>query len=212
MTLPRRKLIQADIERMRIPERYWDSKYSTIQGSVPGDGTLQGKIQIYLKNLPDMMETGVGLMLWGDNSRGKTSAAVVALLEARRRGYTGLFLHAAQLKDKCWSDEPFDEEESWYDRILSVDFLLIDDLGKGVQDSTGAGERLLATVVRTRCAAKKVTWITMNMKPDELVPDFCTKSTVAAFLEAVLPIEVQGPDMRAPIAQKILSRFTPEQF
>jgi DNA replication protein DnaC len=90
--MPRRELCFEDLERMMIPKRYWDASFDKI------DSDVQSIAQRYLMKLDEMVERGIGLMLWGENGRGKTCLAVVLGKELRRCGKTVLFMECANLK------------------------------------------------------------------------------------------------------------------
>jgi hypothetical protein len=63
----RRALGESDLRRMRLPERFWNA---TMEG-VRIEGDNREKIIRYIDHLPDAMDRGLGLMLWGPNGRGK---------------------------------------------------------------------------------------------------------------------------------------------
>ena len=92
--------------------------------------------------------------------------------------------------------EYFDDEETFWQRAMTVDVLVLDDLGKGSQDSTGFGVRVIDELVRGRNAAKLVTFLTTNMRPDTRLAQELKASTMHSLKEHVLPIEVRGEDQR----------------
>ena len=200
--LGRRKLTEGDLVRMRIPPRFWESRFSEIAEA----GEVRAKIGKYLGDLHEMLDRGFGFMLWGPNGLGKTAAGVVVLKEARRRGYTAMFLGAAELKDIVVSKKAFDTDQTLWDRARYVDFLLIDDLGKGSQDEKGFGERLLDDLIRTRSSSLKVTWLTTNMTPTVFKEEHKI-STFAAMEECMLPVRMHGENRRAGVAEEMKSRF-----
>jgi hypothetical protein len=114
----RRELTQDDLVRARIPVRYWKVNLGGVQEQV------RGIADKYLKEIGQMHERGVGLLLWGANGIGKTSLAVVLGKEYRRRGHSLLFLESAELKGAIIHNEAFDEEHTLWDRAKSVDVLL----------------------------------------------------------------------------------------
>jgi DNA replication protein DnaC len=189
---------------MKVPERYWDVRLDQVddtpvfnkerQEEVPGPREICLK---YLLSLEEMRAEGMGLLLWGANGTGKSSAAVVVGKEFRRRGYTVLFLECADLKRLRINDELFDDEETYWERAASVDFLILDDLGKGVADSTGFGVTLVDELLRYRNARKLVTFLTANVDPREFESDLKLKrSTMSTLKECVYPVEVRGTDKR----------------
>jgi hypothetical protein len=132
-----------------------------------------------------------------------TSAAVIALKEARRRGNTGLFIEAAALKDIKFGSKGFEGEKLLWERILDVDVLVLDDLGKGVRDKEGAEERLLDDLLRFRGAYCRTTLITTNMsaiprRRGELsqLEEYLKTSTIHMLSETSVSIAMVGADLR----------------
>jgi DNA replication protein DnaC len=192
----RRELTQDDLVRARVPMRYWTVNLAGVQEQV------RGIADKYLKEIAQMHERGVGLLLWGANGIGKTSLAVVLGKEYRRRGHSLMFLESAELKGAIIHNEAFDEEHTLWDRAKSVDVLLIDDLGKGVQDSTGFGARVLDELIRHRNANKRVTFITTNMTLKAL-EDELKASTMHSLKECIYPVRLLGEDLREKAKQEI---------
>jgi len=198
----KRELNKDDMERMRIPYRYWRVTYDEIS-DVPGEAGYSPKdiVRNYLEKLDEMIDEGFGLFMWGPNGSGKTSASVVIAKEVRRRGNTVLFVEAAAIKRMVVEGERFDEDETWWNRASNVDFLLLDDFGKGTLDRTGFGARLIDELIRHRNARKLVTFCTSNLDPrddfDLLIQNgdmiISTKSTLK---ECMIATEVYAPDRR----------------
>lgn len=202
----RRPLTAEDLRRMRVPGRFWDASLGEI--CAEGDPSPQEIARRYMAKLDEMVRRGIGLLLWGPNGRGKTCMAVVIGKEARRRGYTVLFGRASELKSMVIERAVFDADQSMWARMLSVDLLIVDDLGKGTQDSTGFGARLIDDLLRQRASERKVTILTTNMSPRDQMPQELKQSTMHTLKECVVPVHVAGPDRRdsmAVEAQALLS-------
>ena len=192
----RRELTQDDLIRARVPRRYWTAKLMEVQEA------SREVADKYLREIAEMHGRGVGLLMWGPNGVGKTSLAVVIGKEYRRRGHSLLFLESAELKGAIIHNEAFDEEQTLWDRAKSVDVLLIDDLGKGVQDSTGFGARVLDELIRHRNANKRVTFITTNMTL-KLLEDELKASTMHSLKECIFPVKIGGEDLREKAKNEI---------
>lgn len=208
VTFRRRKLTKDDLVRMRLPKRYWNvtcdrvSNKTTVESRGPRD-----ILKNYVQNMEDMRARGIGILLWGANGTGKTSMAAIIAKEYRRRFNTVLFIEAASLKSLVVSKESFDEDETYWQRAMSVDVLVLDDLGKGTKDSTGFGERLIDELIRTRNANQLVTIITTNavvQGKGEKIQDILKPSTLHSLKEHVLAIYVEGEDMREESVSEIL--------
>jgi len=202
-TKDRRSLTEVDLKRMGLPARYWSvdcdgiTDIANSRGVSPRDVTIS-----YLRKIDDMYRRGLGILLWGSNGVGKTSIAAVIAKEFRRRYHTVLFMEAASLKSKVINKEHFDEDNTYWQRAMDVDVLVLDDLGKGVADSKDFGKNLIDELIRSRNANKKVTMITTNMvlkgSSNDLDSVF-KKSTVHSLKEHVLAVHIAGADQREKI-------------
>lgn len=110
---------------------------------------------------------------------------------------------SAEMRKHVIEKTMFDDEMTVWERALSVDLLVLDDLGKGTEDAKGFGERALDELIRTRSAGMRATIVTTNMTLTQLTEALKT-STVAAMRETVVPIQVCGEDRRAAAAQTAL--------
>lgn len=186
----RRALDSSDLVRMRIGQRYWSAKLSEIPEGLP----YRKALLTYAEGAVSMRQAGTGLLLWGDNGTGKTSAACAVLKEARRQMLTGLFLTSIELRELFYKDQEFEPGTSMLRRAQAVDFLVIDDMGKEVQQGDHAA-RILEDVVRRRSNELRPTILTSNMKPAELA-----KVYHASFMElltgCVVILHIGGANWR----------------
>ena len=150
---------------MRIPTRFWSSSFDHIVGDESRADSPKRMLGGYLSNIEKMRQIGAGMVLWGPNGTGKTSMGALILKQARRLSYSALFIESAGIKTLVFSKEMFDPAtgETMWSRDKRVDFLLIDDLGKGTLDSQGFGERLIDELIRARYSNLKPTIITTNV-------------------------------------------------
>lgn len=193
----RRKLTSSDLERMRLPRRFWKVTSKGISDeSIDGNSPRQVAVR-YADKLDEMKAKGIGLLMYGQNGRGKSGMAACIAKEFRRRGYTVLWVEAADLKRLVVDKEYFDEDETVWDRAFGVDVLILDDFGKGVIDGTGFGARLFDELIRGRNSRQRVTLITTNSHPDDMRDELeLLPSTMATLKEHIVPLEVIGPDLR----------------
>lgn len=204
-----KKLTKNDLVRMKLPKRFWDVGIDGINADKVGNVSPKEIVVRYIKQMDRMLENGYGLLLWGPNGSGKTAiAAIIAKWFRRRTGTTVLFIEAAKLKGFVANKEYFDEDETYEQRSHTVDVLVLDDLGKGVLDSKGFGERIIDELIRTRNANKLVTIITTNATPTgdkETLSQILMPSTMSAIKEHTHPVCVIGKDRREEIASRIES-------
>lgn len=205
--IQRRRLTRTDMERMRLPRRFWKSSWGRVYDP-------NGAIETYILGLGNLCEPGTairegyGLILWGDNDTGKTSAGSVVLKEARRRGFTGMFTRATSYVSETIEKVKFDEDMTMSQRCASVDVLLLDELGKEASSSRseGATERMIEELVRGRCADLRSTIITTNIDPTELFARKFTSSFRKLVSESFAVVEVVGESQRE-IERQGLIRF-----
>jgi len=196
----RQRLTTAHVERMQIPSRFWKVRYDEIPES------FRGEVDNYLKRLDDMLDRGDGLLFWGDNGTGKTSAAVFIALEVRRRCATVLFITAESLRHGILERQMFDEDMTVYERATTVDFLVVDDLGKEHPDQPGWSARLYENLFRVRSAAKRATIVTTNMEIPDLTKEY-EASMMEVMKETMYPIFAQGENRRNEARKALQERL-----
>jgi len=205
------KLTKAHMELMRIPRRFWEVDFDSIP-----DCEGKAVLRTYLRNIEDMLDRGEGLLLWGPNGHGKTSAAVIAMMEARRRGASALFVQAETLRQGVLEGEMFSDDKSLVERAREVDFLVLDDLGKEHTGESGYTERLFENLFRGRSASKRVTVVTTNLptKPPQDKPNAASLKTkyIASMLEvmreAMYPVLLRAHNWRDRAQQDMEARLT----
>lgn len=173
---------------MRIPKRFWTVTFAQIESD------LQEIVRNYLNNMDQMLDEGHGLLFWGENGRGKTSAAAFVAREVRRTGASVLMVTSASLIESVIEKTEV-EEGLLLDRARSVDFLLLDDLGKEHSTKTGFSERALENLFRDRSSSHLTTFVTTNMSFDGLIQRY-KKSMLEVMKEILLPVKVEGRDFR----------------
>jgi DNA replication protein DnaC len=182
---------------MRMPRRFWEASFDRID---PG---VQPVVRNYLKDLDTMLDNGDGLLLWGENGRGKTSIAAFVAKEVRRTGASVLMSTAASLLDSRLQKTEVDDG-LLVDRARSVDFLLIDDMGREPARKSGFSDRFFENLLRERGANRLTTWITTNMGRDGLAERY-KHSMMEVLKELVVPVKVEGDNHRNETEKKLRS-------
>ena len=178
--------------RAQIPERFYNVTLSEARVSAE----IMHKLNTYRIRMPTILERGYGLYLWSEAyGTGKTSIAVCLLKAAMHRRYSALFIDAPSLKGVLAKDTPFDEGASWSQRLMDVDLLVIDDLGKEYQSGSGFGEKAVENLIRERIQHNKSTIITGNLRPEALAKTYST-SLLSLFQETMAPLEITGYNWR----------------
>jgi DNA replication protein DnaC len=193
------KLTQAHLERMNIGKRYWGAQISSIDSE-----STHGKvIKKYITQVDLMASRGIGMYLWGNNSRGKTYSACALLKAIHQSGYSVYCVMADQLRSIYIDRQMFDPEMTIVQRVEQVEVLLIEDLGK---EYTGKGsgwaELCFENLLRKRTRELKPTFITTNLSPKDFGERY-KESAQAICLEGMIACQVKGQDYRKQIQSKI---------
>ena len=198
----KRKLTIGDVRRANLPERYWEASLNAI----PEHLDYKHKIEKYLANLVEMMDQGIGLYLWSsEHGSGKTSIAALIVKEALRYGKTVFFEESSRLKGMLINKEQFEEGTSIEERMMMVDVLILDDVGKEYRTSSGYAENVIETLLRARVQKLKTTIMTGNVHPKDMKKIY-SEDFSALLKESVVPVNITGHDFREARA-KALSKL-----
>lgn len=185
------------LERLQIGRSFWGAE---LEDLVDPEASPHGpRIHRYCDRIHTFSRRGVGLFLWGVNSVGKTHSASIVLKEAARVGYTGLLITPSLYGDAKLDKMPFDAEQSLVQRIETVDFLFLDDIGKEyTKGERGSGwfELNLERLWRERAKHGRVTGVTTNFTDKEFGARY-GKSVRALVVETLVSLNVQGKNFRA---------------
>lgn len=161
-----RALVEADLQRMNIGKRFWGVHLSEI----PKLAKYREVLEQFISRLKDAIDSGMGLFLYGDYRKGKTSAAAIVAKAVVAHGGTAFFIRADDLTRVVVERTAFDDEETVEERMRSVDLLIIDDLGS--EHSREFGESLVERVVRWRYDHRKSLVVTVNVPAGKLEEKF----------------------------------------
>lgn len=205
MTRPRRQLLLSDLQSANIGKKspYLRATLAEISDDFPHKPYLV----TYLENLKANMDEGVGLLLHGAHSRGKSAAAVIVLKAALKAGYSGLFVEVDHLQRLVIEKKPFSTETSWSDRMESVDFLILDDLGN--EHGGDFSKAVIEGLIRSRNNRGLTTFITLNCPLEDIARRY-GQSLKCVLLEHVFPVQVAGKDWREAKAKERATRMQPK--
>lgn len=174
------------LARSKIPKRYWKVKYEKVY--------VKNKMKLdnYFNNFIDWYNKGFGLYLFStSNSFGKTSISVIMGKKALSFGKSVLFIKPDQIQQYIIEHEMFDEVQSYKDRILQVDLLIIDDLNKEYCGKTNFIKTVLENIIRDRMQNLKPIIISSNINPKK-IKDKYSKSLAEMFKECMFSIEIKS--------------------
>ncbi len=184
-------LTESDLAFMRLPKGFWHASIASSTLS------CKPRLERYVGKLGEVREQGYGLILWGNNGRGKSAAAAAILKEAVRQGHGGLWCTAQQVCDWTIQREMYTPFQSCINRLCEVDFAVIDDLGKEHRDDKGWSIRVMERLIRDRSANKRCTIVTTNLtRLAEQIPSLYKPSMFEVMKERMVPLKCGGPDRR----------------
>lgn len=136
--------------------------------AVPAEASHMPPVNEYLDNYPEHDRLGIGLILCGEFSAGKTMLACLIAAEAVAWGTTSIFVRAHELaaslarpgRRKCPSGEDLEIA------CEAVPMLVLDDYG--AEDNAPWIARGIEDVIRSRTNHRYPTIITTNYQPDAL--------------------------------------------
>lgn len=188
----RGELTSSHLHTMSITRLFWGAGVESVVGPP------RGIIQAYVRDLDLHLDRGHGLMFWGPNGSGKTYMACALAKEVRRTGASVYFVAAGDLVQATIErrDVADEDGEPVSERARSVDYLVIDDLGKEGQSEFA--ERCVETLIRHRVGSVLPTCLTTNMSPavDGGLHSRYSISFVEVLKEAVVPVRIDGVNWR----------------
>lgn len=170
-------------QRMNIPSLYWNVSSDKIKQP------QQNLVLRYIDNFLAYRKKGWGLLFWGEYGSGKSAAAAVILKEGVAiNGKTGLWVFADQIPAYVIDRTKFDSQETFVERMISVDLLVIDELILHRKDTFM--DTAVEMVFRRRLSAIRPTLITSNISPKQFEENY--PAMHSALTEAVFPVKFEG--------------------
>jgi DNA replication protein DnaC len=182
-----------------IEPRFWPVALDKI----PDGLEYKQQLVAYLSKLPQALEEGVGLLLYGEPRSGTTSAAIIVLKRALAHKASSYFIRADDLVRGVVEKQEHDIY-TLEDYLDYVSFLTIDDIGQKHLPEFGRG--IIERVLRHRNAAKLPTIATLSGDPNDL-PVVYGDATCKLILSCMAPIHVGGVDWYALEKQEV-KKFT----
>jgi len=191
------------LEFMNIGQKYWQASFDSLNEA------QREAVGSYLDNMFVAIQKGMGLFLWGPNSTGKSYISAVLC----KRAYAlydvpSYCVTSAELRDAWIHPEEAraqdDTEELLLNRAMGIRFLVIDDLGKEHRTASGYVSTQLGVLLRHRVRQGFTTVITANAHPSNMVSEY-GQSTIELMKESMVPVPLEGPDMRAEAASAMAS-------
>jgi DNA replication protein DnaC len=187
--------------RSVIPRRYRDVSLEIARN----DGVNPVVLKVvgdFLEEIGSRLDKGQGLWLAGRVGAGKTALAMLVSKTAIEAGHTvaiySLPKLLARIRATYEKDLGGDSYTQFFDRLISVDLLHIDDLG--VEKRSDWVLEQLYSVVNERYETERSMVVTTNLEQQAL-EDQIGERTVSRLIEICgPPLTVDGEDLRYPRA------------
>ncbi len=152
------------LDRMGLPARHALSTLSSFRDKTRDQTALKGALSGYLRDAPERLLDGRGIVLHGDVGRGKTHLLCALCRElVLQRGIAVRFVEFSHLMSDLKAG--FDQGQSaarLLEPLIQVDVLAIDELGKGRSTPTPFEEMVVDELVSRRYAAVRPILATTN--------------------------------------------------
>lgn len=172
----KKELIQKNKSKSCISERYRDVYFDNTQDDISQDfNAKMERCKGYCLHAQEALENGWGIYLYGNKGTGKTHLAACIANELILGGYEVLFTNFFEITKEIKSTfdkSSHEHEKDLIERITTIDFLIIDDIGTESLKKNGEDtwmQEKIYDVLNNRYNAKKPTIFTSNNSLAELV-------------------------------------------
>ena len=164
------------------------------------------KLRAYARQFPDMMQSGAGLLLWGDVGTGKTFLAACVANYLLDRSIPVLMTGTGELLNQLMGIYP-SERSDFLKSLNAYSLLILDDLG--VEHRSEFAMTQMFHIVDGRYRTGKPLIVTTNLTLQELKnpPDLAHARIYDRLLEMCTPIRINGQNIRRLRAQENMRRM-----
>ncbi len=194
----KRSNLLIELAYANIPLEYW---FFSLKG-LECAKTVKEKIKKYCSRIKKAEKAGLGLCLFGEYGRGKTSLAIHILKKASLAEYSIYFSTLAELLSDIKTSFGFEGEElkeyqfQLDKNYIETNFLVVDNVGQEYRrDGSDFVPIVFDEIIRKRKANGKITIITTNKDPKKLKEVY--GGALFSILQSSLKIiKVSGKDHR----------------
>ena len=197
-----RSLSEETLGRMNIGRRFWSADMAQVEES-----SAKAIFRRYVTELSSNYDKGWGIFLYGANGVGKTHASGALRKEIQKRGYSTYCVLSDVLKVAYIDGQRFDRDNSVVQRVESVDFLLLEDLGKEYSGKgSGFAELCFENMLRKRSRECLPTIVTTNLSPKAFQERY-KQSAASLAMECMVACEMKGQDRRKVLGQSMTAEM-----
>lgn len=159
------------------------------------------KLRAYARQFPEMLQSGAGLLLWGDVGTGKTFLAACVANCLLDQGVPVLMTGTAKLLNALTGVWP-SERNTYLESLNAYSLLILDDLG--MERGTEFAMEQMFSVIDGRYRTGKPLIVTTNLTLQELKnpPDLAHRRIYDRLLEMCTPLRISGQNIRWLRAQE----------
>jgi DNA replication protein DnaC len=197
---PIRSVISKEnLSYMGVSKQYFDK---TIDDLIDFDNVSEVKkfMQDYIGSIDENFENNQGIYLCGSNGTGKTFIASMIVKEAYRHRYSAMratFVEYINVYTSVWNAkstmEKDDLESNLYNRYKSVEFLVLEEVGKEIDSKIGSP--ILEDLLRYREDKSLPTIICSNLSIKVFEERYGT-SCASLVKGNMIPVKIVGKDRR----------------
>lgn len=204
---PRKELSENNLALSGIPLEFWFSALDDLKPLNAGAKRVFRTIDTYIKKIHDNYNFGQGIFFYGSNGVGKSHLASIILQEAYKCRYTiSCFTMNKVTPIGVKASYEEDTKEFYNRKILNVDFLVIDEVGKEQQGEKQANITVLEEVIRCRNAQLLPTLLITNLVMDDFKERY-GNSIVSLLLQRFLDIKLVGADFRLQQHKELVKKY-----
>ena len=201
MSRPVRKTMsKTSLSLIGIPKSFIDTTIEDFIAKSTELKEVKSLVQQYIKDIDFNFDNNKGLFLCGSNGVGKTMLSCIILKEAYKHRYTSrrtTFVEYIDKYTRVWSSKNSEEKEAFEDELYtyykSVEFLVLEELGKEIDSKVAAP--ILEDLLRYREDKGLVTILCTNLNTKTLSERY-GESCMSLLKGNTIPVTIQSKDVR----------------
>lgn len=195
----RKVLYPESLKLIGIPSNMADKTVDDIITDSFARENLKRFICEYLEKINENFANNRGLYFYGSNGTGKTFMSCLVLREAYRHRFTArriTFAEYCKKYTKSWGAKSADEREMYESELYefkAAEFLLLEEIGKGVENSTTIP--ILEDLLRYREDKGYPTLFATNLRIEQ-VKELYGSSIYSLITGHCIPVKMEEKDRR----------------
>lgn len=205
----RKTVSNKSLRLIGIPSSFITSTLDDYRADSEELESVKTFVSNYINKIDTMFKINSGIFLNGSNGVGKTMLSCIIAKEAYRHRYTTrrcTFIDYINTYTRVWGAKSTEEKESYEDQLYtyykSVEFLILDEVGKEVDSKVSAP--ILEDLLRYREDNGLVTIICTNLNIQTILEKY-GNSCVSLLKGNCVPITIDSKDLRNKTFRKKVS-------